>query len=75
MVRQKAVAFEIFKDGHFIARPKLSLEEMRVADLPPELVFDLRQGKAFSCRGKKDGKLTVIEDLGNALKDGPHLEK
>jgi hypothetical protein len=70
VIRYKEVDFEVFKvNGQYKAVPLCSYQDRTLASLPPELVFDLKDGEVVSSRGNlKDGNLEVINDIVKELK-------
>jgi hypothetical protein len=63
IVHQREVEFDLFKsESHYSLKPLLSAHELEVANLPPELNFEMVEGKPVSLRGKRDGNLHVIQD-------------
>ena len=69
VITQQNVSFDFFKEeDHYRLIPLLSKEELLVANLPEELLFEIRDGKPVSLRGKKDGNFHVIEDAIKLLK-------
>jgi hypothetical protein len=70
VISQKEVPFDVYRiDGSYTAIPDLSMDERRIANLPPELNFGFDRGKHFSHRGNRDGNAHVILDIVNALKE------
>lgn len=69
-IMQEPVNFDILKDdGHYSLQPCLTEEELRVANLPPQLQFEMIEGEPVSLRGSKDGNLHVIQDAVTRLKE------
>ena len=69
VITQQNVSFDFFREaGYYKLIPLLSKEELLVANLPEELLFEIRDGKPVSLRGKKDGNFHVIEDAVKLLK-------
>ena len=63
IISQEPVDFELYReDDHYRLVPRLSEEEIRVANLPPVLRFTMKNGKPVSLRGKLDGNFHVIQD-------------
>ena len=70
VIREREVSFDIFKqDGSYSAVPDLDLSERRLANLPPELSFEYKEGRHISKRGNMDGNLHVIQNIVAALKE------
>ena len=70
IVKNKNIDFDIFKDGsQYKAAPLCDLEERRIASLPPELIFEVNNGKPQSARGIKDGNIELIKRIASHLKD------
>ena len=68
-IRQRDVTFTVSKvDGHYNATPELNLDERRLANLPEELGFEMKNGKPVSLRGAADGNFHVIEDIVDQLR-------
>lgn len=68
-IRQNNVLFDVYSfDGHYKAVPDLNEDERRVANLPPELVFNYENGKAISHKGSFDGNFHAIEDIIHELR-------
>lgn len=64
IIKQNRVSFDVFSDTHhYKAIPLLNEEERRIANLPPELQFNLEDGKPVSKRGSIDGNFHAIEDI------------
>jgi hypothetical protein len=69
IIKNKSVDFDIFKDGtQYMAAPLCDLEERRIASLPPELIFEMKDGKPESARGIKEGNTEVINRIAGRLK-------
>jgi hypothetical protein len=67
---QKTVQFEVYrKSEHYLIRPALETADLRLANLPEEMEFAIKEGKVESLRGKKDGNLHVMQDVYAALSD------
>jgi hypothetical protein len=65
---QKPVEFDVFKEeGVFKVIPLLDEDQRRLANLPPELKFEYKEGKLVSMRGPRDGNLHVLQAIGLAL--------
>ena len=63
VITQQNVSFDFFKEAeHYKLIPLLSKEELLVANLPEELLFEIQDGKPVSLRGKKDANFHVIDD-------------
>ena len=74
VIIQKTVAFDVYKiDGHYSLHPLLTSDELRLANLPPELNFTIEDGKPVSLRGNKDGNLHVIQDAVEVLQKEQQL--
>jgi hypothetical protein len=70
IVTNKNIDFDIFKDGaQYTAAPKCDLEERRIASLPPELTFQINNGKPQSNRGAKEGNVELINRIADQLKE------
>jgi len=68
-IREHEVSFDVFEEGetlHLV--PLLNVEERRVANLPPELVCHIENGRPISHRGDRDGNIHVIEEVVAALR-------
>lgn len=62
-MHQREVEFDLYKtEKHYSLKPCLSAQELEVANLPPELNFEMVEGKPVSLRGKRDGNFHVIQD-------------
>lgn len=71
IISNKNIDFDIYKDGmQYKAMPLCSLDERRIANLPPELIFEIKQGKPESIRGIKEGNLELIKKIAGQLKAG-----
>ena len=69
-ITQHPVTFDVYRTGdEFIMEPRLSEDELRIANLPPELKFSLKDGKPESARGAKDGNFHVIQDAVSVMKE------
>ena len=67
---QKTVQFEVYrKSEHYLIRPTLETADLRLANLPEEMEFAVKDGRVESLRGKKDGNLHVMQDVYAALSD------
>lgn len=63
-IRQNPVSFDVYSEANnYKAVPVLNEDERRIANLPPELLFNYEGGKAVSGRGKFDGNFHAIEDI------------
>ncbi len=66
----KNIDFDIYKDGaQYKAAPLCDLEERRIASLPPELVFEIKNGKPESTRGIREGNIELINRIADQLKE------
>lgn len=75
IIMNKNIDFDVFKDTtQYKAVPLCELEERRVASLPPELLFEIREGRPHSNRGIKDGNIEVIRRIAGQLKTNGLLE-
>jgi hypothetical protein len=64
IIFQKEVSFHLYKEGEqYTAVPALTPDELRIANLPPELHFQYKNEKVISSRGNKDGNLHVLKDI------------
>jgi hypothetical protein len=64
VIVQKPVELDVFKDDNvYKAIPLLNTDERRLANLPEELHFEIKDGKARSLRGDRDGNMHVINDV------------
>lgn len=69
IINNKNIDFDIFKDTtQYKAVPLCDLDERRIASLPPELLFEIKDGKPESNRGMKDGNIEVIRRIAGQLK-------
>ena len=67
---QKPVDFEVYREEDiYTIKPLLSLDELRLANLPGELKFIYNNGHVESLHGIKDGNLHVMQDVYTALSD------
>ncbi|HEX2533284.1 MAG TPA: hypothetical protein VHK69_06090 [Chitinophagaceae bacterium] len=72
IIRNRDVSFHISREGaHYRAVPQLTADELRVANLPPEMRFSCPDGKVVSLWGRSDGNLHVLEALARALEITP----
>jgi hypothetical protein len=63
IIFQQPVSFDVFqREDHYCLKPCLSPDELRVTNLPEELLFRMEVGKPVSLRGKIDGNFHVIQD-------------
>ena len=63
-ILNKIVPFQIYREGHcFIAAPLISLEERRLANLPPEMAFECVGGAITSSRGAAEKNMQVLKDI------------
>lgn len=63
IICQEPVDFVVYKEiDEYALVPCLSEDEIRIANLPPELRFVMQGGKPVSLRGKRDGNFHVIQD-------------
>jgi hypothetical protein len=70
MIMNKDIDFDVFKDGsQYKAAALCGLDERRVASLPPELIFEFKNGKPESIRGNNEGNVEVIRRIAGHLKD------
>ena len=70
VIKQHPVQLEIFKDENaFRAMPLLSEDERTIANLPPNLLFEYKDGKIISSRGNRDGNFHVLRDIVEVLKE------
>ncbi|MFL5786424.1 MAG: hypothetical protein ACJ748_00095 [Flavisolibacter sp.] len=71
IIRHKEVSMQVTKDNENVykAIPELSLEERRLADVPDELRFEIKNGKGYSLRGLKEGNVDLINDIVRQLKE------
>jgi hypothetical protein len=70
IITNKNIDFDVFKDGtQYMAAPLCGLEERRIASLPPELIFEMKDGKPESNRGNKEGNIEVIRRIAGQLKE------
>jgi hypothetical protein len=75
IIMNKNIDFDIFKDTtQYKAVPLCDLDERRLASLPPELLFEIREGKPQSNRGMKDGNIDLIRRIAGQLKTNGLLE-
>lgn len=73
-IRQEEVTFDVFRDGEgFVLEPQLSVDQLRIANLPHELKFSMKDGKPESARGAKDGNFHVITDAVALLKERHYI--
>jgi len=73
-IREHDVSFDVFEEGetlHLV--PLLNVEERRIANLPPELVCHIENGRAISHRGDRDGNIHVIEEVVAALRSNDRM--
>jgi|GEM_PF-2741636 len=69
VIIQEYVQFEVFQDAaEYLLAPRLDDDELRIANLPPELRFYIHEGKPVSSRGNRDGNFHVIQDAFAQLK-------
>lgn len=69
IIFQQPVSFDVFQhEDHYSLKPCLSEEELRVANLPEELLFRIEDEKPVSLRGKIDGNFHVIQDAVTLLR-------
>lgn len=62
-IRHKEVAFDVYRvDDHFEAEPTCSMQDRVLANIPPGLAFDYRDGRPRSLRAN-DGNMQVIHGL------------
>ena len=70
VINNKLVDFEVEeKNGVYKAIPKLSADELRVANLPPELIYTIQNGKGVTDRGIKEGNQHVVDSIILLLKE------
>ena len=63
VITQHNVSFGFFQEeDHFKLVPSLTHDELLVANLPEELLFEMQDNKPVSLRGLKDTNLHVIQD-------------
>lgn len=75
IIINKNVDFDIYQEGFlYKAVPLCDLEERRVASLPPELSFEIKNDKPESTRGIIDGNIEVIRRIAMQLKDKGLIE-
>jgi len=75
IITQEQVSFDVYREADYYKLvPSLSEEEIRIANLPPELRFSMVEGKAVSHRGNKDGNFHVIQDAVAQLKQHHRME-
>ncbi|MDQ3844426.1 MAG: hypothetical protein M3342_10490 [Bacteroidota bacterium] len=69
IIKNRTMEFEVWKENaYYKAIPLCSYQDRVLANLPPELVFEYRDGNASSTRGIKDGNIQVIRDIALQLK-------
>lgn len=67
-IRQVPVEFDIYHGQEaFRAVPLLKEDELRLANLPHELLFAQKEGRLVSLHGPRDGNFHVIESLADEL--------
>lgn len=70
IIVQKPVEFEVYREEEiYMIKPLLTVDELRLANLPGELKFLYKDGNVESLRGAKDGNLHVMQDVYTALSD------
>ena len=70
-ILQKEVVMDILRgrDNDYIAVPNITLQERRLANVPDELHFEMKEGKGYSKRGLKEGNSDLINDIIIQLKE------
>jgi hypothetical protein len=76
IIINKNIDFDIYKDGvQYMAAPLCEMEERRIANLPPELIFEMKNGKPQSNRGIREGNTEVIKRIADQLNDKGLIEE
>ena len=69
VIVQQEVEFESYAVGdQFLLLPLLSADGLRLANLPPELAFFVKDSKPVSARGPQDENFHIIQDAFNQMK-------
>jgi hypothetical protein len=70
VIIQEPVNFDLYREENLYSLiPCLSEDEIRIANLPPQLQFEMKDGEPVSLRGKRDGNLHVIQDAVKQLQE------
>ena len=69
IIRHKEVVIDVTKDEEnvYTAIPRLSLDERRLANVPDQLQFEIKNGHGYSKRGIKEGNVDLINDIVHQL--------
>jgi hypothetical protein len=64
VILNKMVPFQIYQNDYaFVAVPLISIEQRRLADLPPEMVFECFGTTIISNRGAGERKIDILKDI------------
>ena len=67
-ILQKPVNFNVYTENdHFRVVPDINKDERRIANLPEELQFQIKEGKVVSAKGSRDGNQHVLEAIAKKL--------